>query len=90
VGEADPRRTCRPLPQTYLVSRRSTPERIDAARHAAVRNSLIGDGASPATADAWIAASEAQAAQDGLERGSAYWEVGWVWIAEQRTRRVRP
>jgi hypothetical protein len=25
------------------------------------------------TADAWIAAWEAKAAQDGIERGSAYW-----------------
>jgi len=55
------------------MSRRSTPERIDAARHVAVRNSLISDGASPETADAWIAAWETQAARDGLERGSAYW-----------------
>jgi hypothetical protein len=38
------------------MSRRSTPERIEAARHAAVRNSLIGDGVTPETADAWIAA----------------------------------
>jgi hypothetical protein len=37
------------------MSCRSTPERIDAARQAAVRNSLIGDGVSPETADAWIA-----------------------------------
>jgi hypothetical protein len=42
------------------------------------------------TADAWIAAWETQAAEDGLERGSAYWEAGWAWFAEQRTRRVRP
>ena len=42
-------------------------ERIDAARHAAVRNSLIGDGLSPETAYAWIAAWEAQAAKHGLE-----------------------
>jgi hypothetical protein len=34
------------------MSRRSTPERIDAARHAAVRNSLISDGLSAETADA--------------------------------------
>jgi hypothetical protein len=59
--------------ETIDMSRRSTPERIDAARHVAVRNSLISDGASPETADAWIAAWETQAARDGLERGSAYW-----------------
>jgi hypothetical protein len=76
--------------QTYLVSRRSTPERMEAARHAAVRNSLIGDGVSPETADAWITAWEAKAARDGTERGSACWHSGWDWIAQQRTRWVRP
>jgi hypothetical protein len=30
-----------------------------------------------ATADAWIAAWEAQAAPDSLGRGSAYWQAGW-------------
>jgi hypothetical protein len=72
------------------VARRSTPERIDAARRAATRNRLIGERATEETADAWIAAWEAKAAQDGLERGSAYWDAGWVWIAEQRQHRVRP
>ena len=55
------------------MSRRSTPERVDAAREAATRNRLIGDGMTPARADEWIAAWAAQAARDGLERGSAYW-----------------
>ena len=72
------------------MSRRSTPERIDEARRAAVRSALVGDGATEDTADAWIAAWEAQAAQDGLERGSAYWKAGWDWIAAQRQHRVRP
>ena len=36
----------------------------------------IGEGVTEATADAWIAAWEAQAAEDGLERGSAYWQSG--------------
>ena len=72
------------------MSRRSTPERIDAARRAATRNRLIGERVTEETADAWIAAWEAQAAQDGLERGSAYWQAGWDWIAAQREHRVRP
>jgi hypothetical protein len=33
------------------MARRSTPERIDQARRAAVRASLIGDGATEETAD---------------------------------------
>ena len=72
------------------MSRRSTPERIDAARRAATRNRLIGEGETEPTADAWIAAWDAQAAQDGLERGSAYWQAGWDWVAEQLTNPVRP
>jgi hypothetical protein len=69
---------------------RSTPERIDDARRAASRARLIGEGVTEASADAWLAASEAQAVQDGLERGAAYWDAGWVWIAEQRRRRTLP
>jgi hypothetical protein len=69
---------------------RADPARIDEARRAATRNRLIGERVTEATADAWIAAWEAQAAQDGLERGAACWDAGWEWIAEQRRRRVRP
>jgi hypothetical protein len=72
------------------MSRRSTPERIDAAHRAATGQRLTGERVSEATADAWIAAWEAQAAQDGLERGSAYWRAGWDWIAEQRKTRAHP
>ena len=72
------------------MSRRSTPERIDQARRAATRNRLIDEGVSEPTADAWIAAWEAQAAQDGLARDSAYWRTGWAWIAEQRKTRKLP
>jgi hypothetical protein len=53
------------------MSRRSTPERIDEARRAATRSRLIGEGVTEATADAWIAAWESEAARDGLARGSA-------------------
>ena len=72
------------------MSRRSTPERIDEARRAATRSRLIGEGVTESTADAWIAAWEAQAAEDGMERGAAYWEAAWDWIAEQRQHRMRP
>jgi hypothetical protein len=34
----------------------------------------MGDGATEETADAWIPAREAKAAEDGLERGAAYWQ----------------
>lgn len=70
------------------MSRRSTPERIDAAHRAGTRRRLTLEGVSEATADAWIAAWEAQAARDGQERGSAYWTAGWDWIAAERERRI--
>ncbi len=69
------------------MSRRSTPERIDEARHAATRRRLILAGVTEANADAWIAAWEAQAARDGLPRDGAYWERGWAWIAAERQAR---
>jgi hypothetical protein len=72
------------------MSPRSTPERIDQARRAATRSRLIGEGVTEPTADAWIAAWEARAAREGLDRGSANWEAGWAWIGEQRRSRVRP
>lgn len=72
------------------MSRRSIPERIDQAREAATRSRLIGDGVTPETADLWIAAWAEQAAADGVQPGAAYWDAGWTWIADQRTRRVRP
>ena len=71
------------------MSRRSTPERLDEARRAATRNRLMREGASEPTADAWIAAREAEVARDGLVASAAYWE-GWAWIAEQRQGRVWP
>jgi hypothetical protein len=72
------------------MSRRAAPARIDEARRAATRNRLIGEGVTEATADAWIAGWDAQAARDGIEPGRVYWERGWEWIASERQRRVRP
>ena len=72
------------------MSRRSNPERIDAAHRAGTRSRLIGDGATEETADAWVAAWEAEADTRSLERGAAYWDAGWDWIAEQRTTRKLP
>jgi hypothetical protein len=63
------------------MSRRSTPERLDEARHAATQHRLILDGVTEASADSWIEAWEAQAARDGLQRGAAYWDAAWAWIA---------
>jgi hypothetical protein len=72
------------------MSRRADPARIDEARRAATRNRLIGGGVTEATADAWIAAWDVKAAQDGLEPGREYWERGLDWIEAERQHRVRP
>jgi hypothetical protein len=78
------------LAQTYRDVRTIDPARINEARQAATRNRLIGDGATEATADAWISTWEARAAHDGLERGSACGDASWQWMAAQREHRVRP
>jgi hypothetical protein len=72
------------------VSRRADPERIQAARRAATVERLVGEGELRTRAETLVAAWEAQAGQGGLERGSAYWDAGWAWIAPQRGRQDRP
>lgn len=72
------------------MTRRADPARIDAARHAATRQRLIGQRVTEATADAWIAAWEAQAGRDGIARDGRYWERGWDWINAERQRRSKP
>jgi hypothetical protein len=70
------------------MSRRPDPQRIDDARRAALHSRLTGEGMSDDRADEGIARWQAQAARDGVERGSGYWSAGWAWISIQRgTRR---
>ena len=59
------------------TTRRADPARIDEARRAASRSRLIGEGMTKVTPDAWVAAWEAQAAQDGPMGGWVFWERGW-------------
>ena len=66
------------------MSRRSTPERLQAARRAAALARLISDGELPDRADIWMARGERQAAQDGREPDSGYWEAKYRWIAARR------
>ena len=66
------------------MSRRSTPERLDAARRAAALARLISDGELPEPAEAALASWESQAIRDGRERDGGYWEAGYRWIAAQR------
>ena len=73
------------------MSRRSTPERIDAARRIAIRNGLTDHGMPLETAEAWCDAWEAEAHRQGLDRRSAgYWDGATDWIAEQRKVRKLP
>ena len=50
----------------------------------------MGEGVTETTADAWIAAWEAQAARDGLPRDGAYWTAAWEWIAAERRVKREP
>jgi hypothetical protein len=68
------------------MSRRSTPERLDAARHAATRNRLIGEARmSEDRADEWLARWAAQASQEARERDAAYWDAAFEWIVGQQS-----
>ena len=71
----------------HAVSRRSTPELIDAAQRAGVRARLTGEGVLPEMADAWIVAWETHEPRSVEERGGAYWTADWEWIAAERQRR---
>ena len=84
------RRRCPAVDLRSRNARRSTSERLDEARRAASRCHLIAERVTEATADAWIAAWDVQAAENGLEHCRVYWERGWEWIAAERQRRVRP
>ena len=67
--------------------RRSTPERIFAARRAALRYGLMDYGMPQETADAWCDGWENEADRQGRDRRTpAHWEGAAAWIAEQRKR----
>jgi hypothetical protein len=57
------------------MSRRSTPERLDAARRAAALARLIGDGELPDRAEDWIARWESIADAEGRRRDGTYWDA---------------
>lgn len=70
------------------MSRRPDPNRLHAARRAAVRNILIDEQRmSPELAETWLASWEAEAARRGTEPSSEYWTIGLVWIYEQTQRK---
>jgi hypothetical protein len=72
------------------MARRSTPERINEARHAALRNLLVDEQRLTLDdAEAWVRAWEAEAARLGIAPSTEYWTVGGAWIDEQRQGRRR-
>lgn len=77
-------RTLTAYRQEVLMSRRSTPERLHAARRAATVARLIGEGVSPDRAEAQVGAWEAEAARRGLAHDGRYWDAGWEWMASRR------
>jgi hypothetical protein len=46
----------------------------------------MGQGVLPDRADAWIAAYEAKKPYDVAQRGGAYWNAAFAWIAAERRR----
>lgn len=70
-----------------VMSRRSTPERLDAARRAATLARLIGEGVSPERAESWLVDWEAEAGRHARPRDGPYWDDGWDWIAARLKRR---
>ena len=69
------------------MSRRSTPEHLHQARRAAVIERLVGERELRERAEALVAAWEAKADADGLERDGPYWDVAWAWMTKRRTVR---
>ena len=71
------------------MSRRSTPERIDAAHREGTRQRLLRTGVLPGRVDELMAGWEASAASQGLPRDGRYWDAGYDWIVAQRPQQRR-
>jgi hypothetical protein len=72
------------------MTRRADSERIRLARRAAIRDTLIGGGMDRGVAERWCDAWQAEAALQGVERGSDYWDAGKRWIDAQCAARKLP
>jgi len=68
------------------MARRPDPERLYLAHRAGIASRLVSQARlSPAAAERWITAWEAEAAQRGLARHSdVYWRPAWDWITDRR------
>jgi hypothetical protein len=69
------------------MGRRADPERIFQARRAAIRNGLTDYGMSLEDAERWCDAWEIEAASQQLLRDANYWQLGAMWVAEERAAR---
>jgi hypothetical protein len=73
------------------MTRRSTPERLHAARRIAVRNGLTDHGMPLELAERWCDAWEREADAHGLDRQSpTYWDGAGGWIEGRRQDRRTP
>ena len=72
-------------PTIRPMSRRSTPDRIYAARRAAVLSRLVQERRlSDQRAEALVSAWEAEGDSSGLDRMTAgFWDDGMTWIEQQ-------
>ena len=69
------------LAKVVAMSRRSTPERLDAARRDSA-GSPISNGEMTDRAEAALSAWERQAIAIGRARDGGFWEAGYRWIRE--------
>ena len=67
------------------MSRRSTPERLHAARREGTLRRLILAGELPDRAERLIVAWETEADGRNLEHDGTYWDAGWEWIESRQT-----
>jgi hypothetical protein len=74
------------------MARRSTPDRLYAAKRAGtVERLATGGGFGRSDAEGWIAAWERDAEARGLLRTDpAYWPAGETWIAMRRAQDRKP
>ena len=66
------------------MTRRSTPERLHAARRAATVQRLSARASQRLKAERLVAESELPVDRDGLSRDGRYWDAGWAWVLAQR------
>ena len=73
------------------MSHHDDPGRDHLARRAAIRDVIMeSKGLNTDVAERWCDAWEAEAALQGLDRDTTYWDAGRAWIDTQCDARKRP